>query len=168
MVLRNPPADVSAYVELLAAADVVELERGVTLALKNRTFFPVPSELFTDCELARPTRTWAPPITKPSEGETFTHHIPNPFGGKGITITVDRNWKYNCADCGDHGWLSMWCGGLAPKEHQFSAACGRRNDHTAHEWAQHCACWFSNPDVVARRERLAAAAVTRTAKQRAD
>jgi hypothetical protein len=162
-VLRSSPADMEPYWEVFQHGDVEGFLRGVEQARKTRTFFPVPAELMADCDTARPVRTWEPPRTRPTALETFTHYIPNPLpeGGKGITITVDRNWKYNCEDCGDSGWLPMWCGGPAPKPWQFSASCGRRNEHTAHDWVQPCACWSSNPDVVARRERLADAAAKR-------
>ena len=153
MVLRNPPTDIGPYVELLSAASADELARGVTHALKNRTFFPVPAELFADCEQVRPRDTWRSSIHQPEDGDTFTHHIPNPFGGKGITVTVHRNWKYDCADCGDSGWFEMWCGeGESALMHR---PCGRRYEHAPHAWVQPCACWRSNPTVMARRQRLA-------------
>lgn len=162
-VLRNPPGDVAEYVELLAGATYRELAAGVSLALKNRTFFPVPAELFSDCEQARPRETWRSDVPQPEDGDSFTHHIPNPFGGKGITVTVSKHVESLCSHCDDTGWLTLWCGAGEKAEH-ISSHCGRRGEHGAHTWAKHCQCWESNPTVLSKRQRQADSAIARTAR----
>lgn len=159
--LRNPPPDVEDFWELFNCVPSDEFAAGVQRARRHRVFFPVPAELFEDCETARPVRVWdqRPRVDGPIREE----FISNPFGGEGITIKVAREWRYNCQACFDGGWLQLWCG--AGDSAYQPGFCGREREHSPHVWAKHCACWDTNPDVVKRREMQAKSAIVRTERR---
>ncbi len=163
-VLRGKPDDMDPFWEVFQHADAESFRRGCRHALKTRTFFPVPAELFADCEMTAPRLAWETAPAPPSSDAIRTEHLANPFGGKGITITVQRDWKYYCEDCSDSGQRALWCGESGPtrKPWHGGAFCGRTHDHAGHEWVNRCACWAGNPSLIRSRERLAQAASSRT------
>lgn len=172
-VLRGMPSDSDAFWEVFAGVSIEDMERGVKHALKTRAWYPAPVELMQDIEVSRPRQTWVPP--KPVDTDVArVVSIPNPFGGKGITVTVYRDWNYYCEKCSDGGFTSMWChagkGVPPPKDWMDVMRCGRgdHEDFYPHEWMQRCSCWDSNPALIKKRESLAAQAASRGQKTRGD
>jgi hypothetical protein len=96
--------------------------------------------------LVKPVTIEAPHLTKP--------------------LTITREWTYYCERCSDTGWASFWCGDMTHKKPwQGIGKCQRSEEHSAHEYVAHCACWDSNPAVLKKRERNSQQAATRTSKQ---
>ncbi len=125
--------------------------KGIQRALMTRTDFPSPAELLQDCDavkhLAQPARQEEDRGTDLAEPKVYEvpHHKP---------ISVTREWKYYCERCSDGGWASWWCGNTAPARSPWSAPsdCGKRADHSPHEWVGKCACYDSNPALIRKRE----------------
>lgn len=162
--LRNMPDHSAAYWEALSGFSEDFVAAGIAKAIRTRTFFPAPAELVQDCEQAAPRETWKAEPQWARSGEARTVHIPNPFGGKGITVTVERDWTYFCTACQDSGWRSLWCGidGRTRKAWHDAATCGRDEGHLEHEWVAQCACWNSNPALLKKRASMSQAAASRT------
>jgi hypothetical protein len=97
----------------------------------------------------------APELETVGQGEVVT--IPNPFGGKGITVTVYRVWAWYCDECTDTGWSAAWCGSVETRRQPWLpiVPCGRRREHDPHDWACPCNCWHTNPALVNKRARQA-------------
>ncbi len=163
--LRNPPAELETFWDLFQSVPAPELRAGISHAVRTRTFFPVPAELFEDCDTARPQRTWTDTERMPS-GPQRTERIENPFGGAPLVVTVHREWAYYCQRCSDSGWVSQWCGGPAPKPWQFTTTCARPRKHDPHEWVERCACVPTNPAIQRRRDSLAQTATAKANKVR--
>jgi hypothetical protein len=154
-VLRGGPDSLDkleVYIEAFQHASAEDFERGCQRAVKTRTFFPTPAELFADCETSAPRETWvADPLIKDVDAQIV--HIPNPFGGKGLTLRVSKVWDYHCDDCDDIGQVSFWCGDAGPtkKPWQLVVPCGKRQEHTPHEYVTRCSCWERNPALIRKR-----------------
>ena len=156
VVLRGMPGDSGEYWEVFAAHDETAFSAGVSLALKTRTWFPVPAELRMDCQQASPAEIFQSVRDREPSGVLETHVVKNPFGGKDITVTVDRSWSYYCDVCSDMGRRSRWCGpvpSLTPW--QTIGHCDRRREHGTHEWVERCTCAETNPSLRRKREQAA-------------
>lgn len=157
--LRGWPMDGELAKERLAIfwdqfqhADAESFARGCARAVKTRTFFPTPAELFADCEMAAPRETWTAE-RHVADVDAQIVYIPNSFGGEGLRLTVSKVWEYHCDDCDDGGQVSFWCGAIGPtrKPWQLTVPCGNREDHTGHEYVGRCACWDRNPALIRKR-----------------
>lgn len=155
-VLRGGPStaeDLDVYVEQFQHADLETFQRGCARALKTRSFFPTPAELFSDCEHMAPRETWK--AERPT-GPTKLVYLPNPFGGEGIRIRVSEDSGHKCDECSDTGWSSAWCGERPNRQTWLrTVACGREDAHLSHEWVCPCGCWHTNPRLIAKRARTA-------------
>ena len=156
VVLRNMPMDSSEYWPVFAQIPEAIVMRGINHAIKSRTFFPTPAELLIDCDTAR-ARTPEPEPDRP-HGDGFTATIRNPFGGKNISVQVDREWKHYCDHCSDTGHRTRWCGAFTDPNRKpwvDVGACAWKREHGTHEWAERCVCWDTNPALLRRRDREA-------------
>lgn len=154
-VLRGGPDSLEkleVYVEAFAHADAADFERGCQRAIRTRSFFPTPAELFADCETAAPRETWVGERQE-SDVDARIVHIANPFGGAGLTLRVSKVWDYVCDDCDDMGQVSFWCGEIGPtkKPWQLVVPCGKQQEHAPHEYVTRCACWERNPALIRKR-----------------
>ena len=143
VVLRGMPGDSDAHWDALADIPDDVFRAGVAHALRSRTWFPVPAELRLDCDVAR-TRTLDPiyPQVEDLPVAKFLE-IANPFGGDPLKIRVTREWKHDCDSCSDTGWASQQC----PE-----TSCGRRFEHSQHEFVEQCSCIEWNPTIRRRKE----------------
>lgn len=153
--LKFAPRDYQTHWEGLQDMPVEALCGAVSRAARACEAFPSPAELreFADAILNRAQpRSHVQMETLGDEG-VYQVTLPNPFGGDGLTITVDRHWKYYCERCSDQGQETLQCGSpVRPKPWLDRLHCGRDYEHDPHEWARRCVCWSSNPAVLKRRE----------------
>lgn len=163
---EDAASKLAVYWQQFQHAEVESFTRGCARAVKTRAFFPTPAELYADCETAAPRETWVGE-QREARADDGVVHIPNPFGGDGITVRVSKVWDYYCEDCGDGGHVSFWCGGDGPtrKPWQLVVPCGNRREHVPHEYVTRCACWERNPELI--RSRVALAQYARGGKHEA-
>lgn len=153
--LRGMPGDSSGHWDVLQHVSLGDLARGVALALKNRSWYPTPAELLTDVEMARPRDTWRSDRGQGEWRPAFTMTVQ---GGllKGLTLTIPagREWKQECEDCSDTGWLPLWCGEPGPTRKPWMPLeqCQRDHEHIPHEWVGQCPCWATNTKLIRKRE----------------
>ena len=156
IVLKGWPDSVDEHFGALHDIPADLFTAAVDQALKTRTWFPVPAELRADADMVRlAVRVPLPAEDPPPEGEWIEHHIRNPFGGPGITVRVNREWRHDCETCSDTGFASVWCGDPnAPQRKPWYElrTCDRRGAHYAHEWVRQCTCWDTNRTLIRRRE----------------
>jgi hypothetical protein len=140
------------YWQQFQHAEAVSFERGCAHAVRTRAFFPTPAELYADCEATAPRETWIAE-RRDAQVDDQIVHIPNPFGGNGLTVRVSKVWEYDCDDCSDGGTVSFWCGtpGVGKKPWQLVVPCGNRHEHTPHEYVTRCGCWDRNPSLIRKR-----------------
>ncbi len=146
--LRFQPADLSGHVEALEDVAPLDLEAAVGYALRSRSVFPTPAELRADADLvcARRMTAEAPDRTVDLAEPVVLGELPN-----GSEVRIMREWRYFCDACDDSGWISWWCGLHPPHPLLVRAGCGRRRQHLPHEWAAHCQCYESNPELLRKR-----------------
>lgn len=146
IVLRNWPDDVSEWWTACRTVDPAVFEAACDHALKSRTFFPLPAELLVDCDVVKhhvkPAESPYPNIEELATPKVL--EIPNPFDGcRPLRITLTREWKHDCDQCADTGWASRQCPEIR---------CGRRKEHSAHEFVEPCVCLDWNPTIRRRKE----------------
>jgi hypothetical protein len=147
-ILRGVPAEVFEYFGALLDLPDERFTRAVDHALKTRTWFPTPSELRLDCDATAAAPSSLPePRAVDLVGGGREVVVQNPFGGEHLKLHITREWKFDCDDCLDSGWRSRRCPEMA---------CGKRYDHSAHEWVEPCQCRAWNPTLRRRREALGA------------
>jgi hypothetical protein len=144
--LRGMPGDTDEYFAALQDVPDDVLTAAVGQAIRSRAWFPVPAELRSDCDSVkahvRPARPEPEPTYRDLE-HAITATIRNPFTGEIRTIQILRDWRDDCETCHDTGMASRQC----PDIH-----CGRRFDHTPHEFVEKCACIEWNPTIRRRKE----------------
>ena len=153
--LRGMPGDSEGHWEVLRHVSLGDLARGVSLALKNRSWYPAPAELLTDVEMARPRDTWRAERGVGEWRQATTLTIQDGLlKGLSLTIPAGREWKQECSDCGDTGWLPMWCGEPSATRKPWMPLedCGRTSEHLSHEWVGQCHCWATNTKLIRKRE----------------
>lgn len=146
LILKGTPADIEEYFPALTDIDVEVFSEACSYALKTRTWFPVPSELRSDCDVVRVRVKRIESNPEPSYrelDEAPTAEIRNPFGGASIFVKVVRDWTHDCETCRDTGWSMRDC----PE-----TACGRRFTHGGHTFAEKCVCIEWNPTIRRRKE----------------
>lgn len=153
--LRGAPDDGDVHFAALKDIPADVFDAACEHALRTRTFFPVPAELRMDADATRRRPSFSEPERAPVYLAPVTHVIKNPFGGKDVTVIVDRDWKRDCDRCSDIGMRSWWCGAEPSRRFPDSPVqmCGRRGEHPAHEWVDRCDCVSWNPTI--RRARAA-------------
>lgn len=143
-VLRGMPADVVEYFAALEDVPDPLFTKAITHAIKTRAWFPTPAELRADCDAVAPPVCYEvdPQVEDPiTEGRQV--FLKNPFGDGGITITLTRDWKFDCVSCEDTGWVTQQC----PERY-----CGRpRREHAPHPYMLACVCIPTNPTIRRRR-----------------
>lgn len=151
--LRGAPDDGDTHFSALQDLPSDVFDRAVTHALRTRSFFPVPAELRMDADVAaRAARTVDLEPERVVKVTAETHIIRNPFGGKDITVTVDREWHDDCDRCRDLGVRSWWCGAATTRYPDMPLMhCGRRGEHGPHEWVDACDCVDWNPTIRRRK-----------------
>lgn len=150
--LRGAPDDAEGHFAALEDLPVDVFERACQHALKTRAWFPLPAELRADADASRPAVAYVPEPERFVPASGARHEIKNPFGGKSIIVTVEREWRDDCERCRDLGKRSWWCG--VPSNRYLdmpSMHCGRRGDHEAHEWVDTCDCVNWNPTIKRRK-----------------
>lgn len=165
VMLKAMPGDSSEYWRACELIPDVVLERGVSHAIRTRTWFPTPAELLQDCDTARPRTVERPEMREVSK-DAYEATIKNPFGGSDLRLMVDREWKYYCAECSDIGQRTWWCGSVEDAgrkpwlmvghcghrgEWLMVGHCGHLGEHGSHEYVARCACWASNPELIRKR-----------------
>jgi hypothetical protein len=152
--LRFAPATMDTHWEGLQSIPVADLHRGVTRAILSRSEFPTPAELRADCDAERVIPHDDPSLGR---GEVLLD-APIPLGvlpDGTVLPAATHAWTYCCETCSDTGWQSVWCGVGRSRSVwvTVSADCGRYVTHEPHEFSRKCACWDSNPVLVAARNR---------------
>jgi hypothetical protein len=153
-VLAFPPDDDVEHVRDIEQSGMTEpiLRAAVDYAIRTRTKFPAPAELRADADHVAPlARLDVPlPVRERVLEQPFTITIPE----VGTVVSVTREWKYYCDDCSDTGWKSFWCGDAGTRRQPWIefGKCERPQEHGAHEFVQHCACWASNPALIRKRD----------------
>lgn len=145
IVLPNWPDDASEWWSVCRDIDPAVFEAACSRALKTRTFFPLPAELLADCDAVKSAVRPPQPVYPQVEDLPVAKflEIANPLGGEPLKIRVTREWKHDCDSCSDTGWASRQC----PE-----TSCGRRFEHSAHEFVEKCACIEWNPTIRRRKE----------------
>lgn len=144
-ILRGVPAEIYEYFGALRDVPDDVFSNAVSHSIRTRQWFPTPAELRADCDAVAPSRIDAPDpqIEEPPfvGREVF---LKNPFGDGGITITLGRDWRFDCATCEDTGWAAHHC----PERD-----CGRRfnHPHDPHPYMLKCECATWNPTILRRR-----------------
>lgn len=143
-ILKGLPEDVVEYFAALEDVPDEVFTKAVNHALRTRTWFPTPAELRVDCDAVATTVVYEPdPQVEDPVTEGRQVFLKNPFGDGGITITLTRDWKFDCATCDDTGWVTHQC----PERY-----CGRkRSEHDPHPYMLACACISTNPTIRRRR-----------------
>lgn len=145
LILKGTPADIEEYFPALTDIDVEVFSEACSYALKTRTWFPVPSELRSDCDVVRVrVRRIDPEPPYHDLDIAPTVEIKNPFGGASIFVKVVRDWHHDCDGCSDTGWAGKDCAG--------DTTCGRRRPHAAHNYVEPCVCIEWNPTIRRRKE----------------
>lgn len=154
IVLKGWPDSVDEHFGALKDIPPDVFTAAVDHALKTRAWFPVPAEIRADADVvARVVVKLEPEPEWESSGNIEEHFIANPFGGKGITVKVDRDWKYYCDACNDTGMASKWCGEDNTRFPWLPLVqCDRRGKHFPHDWVAHCLCVEWNPTVKRRKD----------------
>jgi hypothetical protein len=157
-VLRGVPENSDGHWAVMQDVPADVIESGIAQALKTRVWFPVPAELRMDCDAVTPRRPQAVHPTSfmvPLEG-SHTVHIPNPFGGEGITVAVGSEPYRECAQCDDTGMEKFWCGPSASSRWPWLELrrCDKRHAHADHDWAAACPCVPRNSVIQRRREAM--------------
>jgi hypothetical protein len=169
--LRFMPDDLGTHWEGLSDLDQKLLENAVSLAIKECVDFPTPAELRAMSERISPR------VTHDNHNPERQTDLEQPryfnFPGVG-RLKITRHWAYYCETCHDTGFESFYCSGDQVYAGVFpctkapwwdEARCSNAKEHPAHEWTQHCGCWFTNPDLKRKRDYQAQQAAHRTSKQ---
>lgn len=164
VVLPGMPGNSDAYWDTLCDVPVDLLKSGINHALRTRKWFPVPVELREDVEAVKPRTYYSDPHTEPRP-ISFTATIPNPFGGKPISVNVVDYIPNTCEACSDTGWVSFWCGPVGQRTGDSERLdCERRGKHAAHEYVRACPCIGTNAAIQRKRESQAQRAAERTSE----
>lgn len=154
--LKSPPSGLDAHYEALSDIPPDVLAQAIGHALKTRPWFPTPADLRADCDaVARRVRLLPARRRRAVNlADAFQVTIPNPFGGKGLVLTVTRDWHSDCDACDDTGWASRWCGESANLQHPDKPVlrCPNDGEHFPHEWVESCVCIDTNPTIRRRKE----------------
>ncbi len=150
--LRNVPTDIVEHLRQTEGRTADHIARAVDWLVSTSKFFPTPAELVQALEKTRPRTSFASKDLQPTKAPK-TVHIPSPFGGPGITVTITKDWYDDCTACEDTGWAGYWCG---PKEsEQYSwltvRRCGNTREHAEHEYVTKCPCGPTNATIQRRR-----------------
>lgn len=156
--LRGVPEDSEGYWAVMQDVPAEILEAAVLQALRTRVWFPKPAELRMDCDAVAPKRATAVHPTSflvPLEG-TRTVHIPNPFGGEGITVAVGCEIRRECESCEDSGMEKFWCGdGKSARMPWLEVRrCDKRHAHGDHDWSAPCPCVPRNSVIQRRKDAM--------------
>ena len=152
--LKFAPIDLVTHWDGLCDVDRGDLERAVSIAIRECASFPSPAALR---EIA--ARTAAPIGPDEDRSRPLAEPVTLRFELGQRDLQVTREWKFFCAGCKDTGWASFHCGTNG------AVTCGRDFEHGPHEYVNHCACWDSNPAVLKKRARSAQQAAQRSAKR---
>jgi hypothetical protein len=158
-VLPFPPPTTDTHWDTMQNVPEDVLSAAVTEAAAMFDAFPTPRQLLACVAAVR--RRMAQGGLTPDQStplpDTIYFDVPN-YG----RLPIKREWKYHCEDCSDSGWRTYNCGAVTrPKPDTIGVACERTIDHAPHEWVGRCACAESNPEVIRKRERMAAMAAQR-------
>lgn len=165
--LRFMPSDLTGHREVLASVDLAVLADAVGHALRECREFPTPSELLGFVDQARARHAASAPLVV-REREIAPVTIPVPHTDR--TVTVTREYAPECDVCLDNGWQPLWCGprNTVPYNLQqrgvLANNCGRRHNHTPHEFMVACFCRATNATYQRKREQECASARKRTEK----
>ena len=154
IVLKGWPDEVEEYFPALVDIPGELFTEAVTHALRTRAWFPTPAELRADCDAVHrgnPVEAAAPVVVELLEGGRVVE-IPNPLGGPPLKVRITRDWKHDCETCRDTGWAARWCGEGEDRHGAPKVHCGRRLEHSSHEWVERCACLDWNPTIRRHRE----------------
>jgi hypothetical protein len=151
--LRFAPATMDTHWEALREMGEPLLAAAIDVGQREWDEFPSPHMLKMAADRVR--GRVIPIAEAPDRGVDLA--VPVPLGtlSTGRVIRALREWRFYCEDCGDLGWLSVWCGqddGPKPKPWYGDGPCQRRREHGGHEYVIPCPCASSNPDVQRRRE----------------
>jgi hypothetical protein len=152
--LRFMPADLETHWEALQRLPDDALAAAVGRAMVAQSDFPTPHELLTYADLTRPTIA-----SQTDEGDrraALAEPIAVAVPQTDRTLVIRETWRYDCPDCSDSGQRSIWCGDGEGKPWYGRGFCGRRNEHTPHEWVSTCVCVDSNPTILRRKAARAA------------
>jgi hypothetical protein len=159
LALPFPPPHTEAHWESLRNVREDVFSAAVSEAAALYDAFPTPRQLLACVAAAERRRAELGPAPDQSAplDEPVYFEVPN-YG----KLKITREWKYFCEDCSDSGWRTYNCGAVTrPKPDTIGVACERTIDHAPHEWVGRCACAESNPEVIRKRERMAAMAAQR-------
>jgi hypothetical protein len=151
--LKAMPGDTDEYFAALSDIPDEVLMAAVSHALKTRTWFPVAAELRADADAVVRHREVEPEQFKLVDVKHARQvYIPNPFGGRGLTVVVTKEWRHDCDVCEDTGWAPRVCGMSAPEylPEAIRRFCERRIPHGPHAWVERCACLKTNPTIQRR------------------
>ncbi|MEK9726099.1 MAG: hypothetical protein VW405_21785 [Rhodospirillaceae bacterium] len=141
--LRFAPKSLQTHWEALQDIPLSALEAGITRSQRTRDDFPSPAQLREDIDAATRTDTafvaGADARVRPLEAPVELGALPT-----GTVIRAMSDFIYVCDTCRDTGWDEV-----------------RAHGAHGHATVRKCACWSTNPVLIAKRKQQAQYAAQR-------